>query len=78
MYKSIRSVNQLLIAKDYQPSTLYTACIRAVLYTAFIELINTHSTILLNIIRKKMKRGFKNGNKTKEATRVLSFKGKLV
>jgi hypothetical protein len=29
-------------------------------------------------MRKKTRRGFKDRNKTKEAARVLSFKGKLV
>jgi hypothetical protein len=44
--RSVRSANQPPAAFGCQPPALYTQCIRAVLRTASIELINAHSTIL--------------------------------
>jgi len=48
LYRSVRSVNQPPVAFGCQPPTLCTQCIRAVLRTASIELINTYSTILIS------------------------------
>ena len=50
IYSSVRSVNQPPAAFSCQPPALYTQYIRAVLYTASIELINAYSIILIGYI----------------------------
>jgi hypothetical protein len=59
LYRSVRSVNQPPAAFGCQPPALYTQCIRTVLRTASIGLINAYFTILILDIKLSFKHLFK-------------------